>query len=154
MVPKWAQNWLKIVLGLSWALLGLSWVPSWPKSPKTAPRRPQDGPRWPQDGPKTAQDGPRWPQDSPKTAPRRPQDGPESPKTVQDCIHKTSSLSPLCPKRPLKVLQTELVLKNFGERPPVRRRRPRFGRSLALAKVGRVEILVSNLSVLVCLSLS
>ena len=29
-----------------------------------------------------------------------------------------------------------------------------FGRSLALAKVGRVEILVSNLSVLVCLSLS
>ena len=29
-----------------------------------------------------------------------------------------------------------------------------FGRSLALAKVGRVETLLSNLSVLVCLSLS
>ena len=48
----------------------------------------------------------------------------------------------------------EHFLNKFGERPPVRRRRSRFGRSLALAKVGRVETDLSNSSVLVCLSLS
>ena len=118
------QNGPKMSSKSSWGSLGLSWAYLGSQVGPRAPRQPQDSPKMAQDGPKTAPRRPKMAQDGPKTA---------SPKTVQDCTHKTSSLSPLCPKRPLKILQTELVLKNVGERPPVRRRRSRFGCSLALA---------------------
>ena len=78
------------------------------------------------------QDDPRVPKDAPKMAqdsPRWPQDGQQ-------------------PTRPRHEASTQ-DYRAGGMRGAVE-----FGRSLALAKVGRVETLLSNLSVLVCLSLS
>ena len=121
------------LLGHPLAQDGAKMALRWLKMPKMRPRWPQDGPRQPHDGPRCPQDAPRWPQDGSKM----PQDDPK-----------------MAPRWPQMLITWLPWRPSSFSRAGGMRGAIEFGRSLALAKVGRVETLLSNPSVLVCLSLS
>ena len=141
--PKWAQNRLGVILGPK-----LAQEPQ--DSPKTAPRWPkmaQDAHKMAQDAPRCAKMGPRRAQDSPKIRPNGPKIAPR--------WHSWAVLgSPWPPWAFLKCsscsaeIALQLLLNTLGSGRLSAARRSRFGRSLALAKVGRarIQITISSFS--------